>query len=164
VSHKEEVNLLKSIRKNWKDILTIILIVSVIILSISLNKANTYKDMTQGYADNVFKDSISTAMSGLNIDYTSIELDEHSRNYHYSKIISGLGTASNLVPFTSYKDEKSDLSYTLERLELALVRAYSSGFKLETQTDIYNYLLEISLNPTDKETLDKLNKLIDLID
>lgn len=161
--HKEEFKLLKSIRTNWKNILMIILIVSVIILAVSLNKANTYKDMIEGYADNLFKDSISTAMSGLNIDYASIKLDEHSRNYHYSKIISGLGTASKLIPFSSYKDEKSDLSYTLERLELSLVRIYSSGFKLETQTEIYNYLLEINLNPTDEEILDKLNKLIDLI-
>ena len=32
---------------------------------------------------------LSTAMVEPNIDYTSIELDEHSRNY--IKIISGLG-------------------------------------------------------------------------
>lgn len=33
--HKEEFKLLKSIRKNWKNILIIILIVSVIILAVS---------------------------------------------------------------------------------------------------------------------------------
>lgn len=147
-----------------KDILVIVLTILVIILAISLNKANAYKDAIQKDADSLFKDSIGMAMGGLNIDYDSSDMSDQSRNYHFSKIISGLGTASRIVPFTSYKDGKSDLAYTLERLELAMVKMYPSEFELETQIEIYNYLLQISSNPNDKRLLDKLDKLIDLLD
>lgn len=130
----------------------------VVILSVAfLNKIKVERDNLQRQADKAFLSSLDLALSGLNIDYTKV--DGQDKTYFYSRIIANLGAAKELVPFTSYKHNKN-LSYTLENLSQFLINNYSSGFTfdLEKQIDIYNYLLEINLNPTDKNTVNKLNE------
>lgn len=151
--------MIKLLKASWKNILVITITV-LIVLIVLLSKAYIREDTLQEQVNNAFGESLSLALGGLNIDYSKI--DETSKVYHYSEVIAGLGAAEGLIDFTSYKDVR-ELSYTLQNLKLFLIQNYSSGFSfgLEEQIDIYNFLLEIMLNPTDEDAITKLEEYID---
>jgi hypothetical protein len=151
------------VKRYWKNILMILLISLVIILIVCLNKANIRKDALQRQADNAFENSLGLALSGLNIDY--IKSDEGDRTYFYSRIISGLGSAKELIPFTSYKDN-NNLSYMLEVLSQFMIKNFSSDFEFESeiQLKIYKHLQEIMFNPRDEDAVNRLEKFIDSIE
>lgn len=127
-----------------------------------LNRANNYEVTLQIHAEKSFKESLALALSGLNIDYDNI--DETDKNYFYSAIISGLGSANELIPFTSYKDNE-DLSYVLQTLSQFMAKKHPSGseFEVEIQIKIYNYLQEVMFNPADYDSVNKLESFIDSI-
>ena len=153
--------MIKLSKASWKNIL-ITTITILIILIVLLSKAYIREDTLQRQVNNAFGESLGLALGGLNIDYSKI--DETSKVYHYSEVITGIGAAEGLIDFTSYKDVKG-LSYTLYNLKLFLIQNYSSGsgfsFELEKQIDIYNLLLEIMLNPVDEDAITKLEEYID---
>lgn len=148
---------------NWKNILIVALIVLVVLLITNLVNVNVDRNNLQNQADRAFSSAIDMALSGLNIDYTNI--NEKDQNYFYSRTITNLGIAKELISFTSY-EHNDNLSYTLETLSEFLTNNYSSGFifELETQFKIYNYLRQINLNPTDENMVNKLNEFINSIE
>lgn len=153
---------MKLTKTSGKSILITTLITILIILIILFSQAYIREDTLQRQLNNAFEESIGLATAGLSINYS--KSNETDRNYYYSRVITGLGAAESLIDFTSYKDVKG-LSHTLQYLKLFLIQNYSSGFSfgLEEQIDIYNFLLEIRLNPTDEDAIAKLYKYINSV-
>lgn len=160
--YEEELNLIRLAQAGWRNILITTLTAILVILVILLVRANIREDTLKIQLNNAFEESLDLATAGLNIDYS--KSNETDRNYYYSRVITGLGAAESLIEFTSYKDVKG-LSHTLQYFKLFLIQNYSSGFSfgLEEQIDIYNFLLEIRLNPTDEDAITKIDKYINSI-
>lgn len=106
-----------------------------------------------------FISSLSLASANFAADYEG-NLDDKTFSYNYKDAIANISNASQLVAFSDYNNTNKVLNNTLHTLYKLMgqdenIQEVKSNFNL-----LYENLLNLSRNPNDIESTEKLNDFI----
>lgn len=140
----------------------LIIFVITIIFAISIKWTLTKKSENfklNQKLDKVFIECLDNSLSSLNHNYKSIKKETIKLRY-YAEVLSNLRISKELALYTSYYEDNKLLDDALDSAYLFMQNEKYKDIVMKKQIEIYNYILDIRLNPTDIKTT---KALIDFI-
>lgn len=125
------------------SLISIIVIACVIIYSFN-QKVNNVQDKN----DNLFRESLNSAMGGFGVNYNQIS-NENEKIFYYIETASNLKVARDLTLMTSFNNKNKHLYTSINYLYLCMKNNSTRELVLDEREKIYKYILDISENPTD---------------
>lgn len=145
-----------------KRMLLLPLILILLVVSGMYIKLLIENDKQQNNADMALKSNLSLAAAGFALDFNRVT-DEKQKQYSYNEAMSNTYSSSQLVGLTTYDSKNDGLDLALYNLYKLMEQNEYRNIVMKKSKSIYDNLLRISQNPTDKEATDNIIKLTEEI-
>jgi len=136
------------------SIISTIVIACVIIYSFNQKAINV-----QDKNDNLFRESLNSAMVGFGVNYNQIS-NENEKTFYYIETASNLKVARDLTLMTSFNNKNKHLYTSINYLYLCMKNNSTRELVLDEREKIYKYIFDISENPTDVQKSKMLEELV----
>jgi len=136
------------------SIISTIVIACVIIYSFNQKAINV-----QDKNDNLFRESLNSAMVGFGVNYNQIS-NENEKTFYYIETASNLKVARDLTLMTSFNNKNKHLYTSINYLYLCMKNNSTRELVLDEREKIYKYILDISENPTDVQKSKMFEELV----
>jgi len=141
-------------------VLIIVLVITLIIVSFKYRSLLDKYNWQQTNANLEVKEDLSIASASFAGNSLTIEIN---KNYYYNQAISKLASASSVFQFTAYNKNNSGLLVTLDNLCNLMKQDEYKEIIIQKSKLIYEDLIQLSLNPEDKEATGNLVLLVEEI-
>jgi len=136
------------------SIISTIVIACVIIYSFNQKAINV-----QDKNDNLFRESLNSAMVGFGVNYNQIS-NENEKTFYYIETASNLKVARDLTLMTSFNNKNKHLYTSINYLYLCMKNNSTRELVLDEREKIYKYIFDISENPTDVQKSKMFEELV----
>lgn len=141
-------------------VIIIVLSITLIIVSFKYKGMLEESNWKQNNANIGVKGDLSIASASFAGNSLTIE---NGKNFNYNRAMSMIASASQLFQFTSYSKDNNDLSIILDNLCNLMENVQYKDIIIQKSNSIYEALLQLSVNPGDKNATGNLSKLIEEI-